>query len=189
MKQVQLLPHVASSRGFTLSELLISISIMSILSGITAVGFSSASQAMKGNAGTQQVRAQLRLARDLAISQRRSMEVQFIAPNEIRTIRWEIPSGMTTVNQYFLEGNVEFHRFSSVPDTPDGFGITGPVSFTGQTSRFLSNGHFVDEDGAFSSGNIFLAIQGQPSSQRAVTIFGGTGRSRAYRWDGTQWLE
>jgi hypothetical protein len=153
------------------------------------MGFLSASQAMRGTAGMQQVRAQLRQARDLAISQRRSIEVQFVPPNEIRTIRWEIPSGTTTLNQSFLEGTVEFHRFSSVPDTPEGFGISGPVSFTGQSSRFLSNGNFVDEDGALLSGNVFLAIQGQPSSQRAVTIFGGTGRSRAFRWDGTQWLE
>ena len=33
------------------------------------------------------------------------------------------------MNQYFLEGSVEYYRFSSVPDTPDGFGIAGAVSF------------------------------------------------------------
>ena len=185
----QLRRRIASSRGFTAPELLISIAIFSTLAGITALGFSSASRAMKGTAGMQQVMAQLRVARELAISQRRSIEVQFVAPNEIRTIRWEIPNGTTTLNQYFLEGGVEYYRFSSVPDTPDGFGIAGAVSFDTQTARFLSDGRFVDATGAPFSGNIFLAIQGQPISQRAVTIFGGTGRMRGYRWDGTQWLE
>ena len=165
------------------------VSIFATLAAISVTGFSSASRAMQGTAGMQQVKAQLQLARELAISQRRSVEVQFVAPNEIRTIRWEIPSGTTLLNQYFLEGNVEFYRFASVADTPDGFGISGAVSFTGQTARFLADGRFVDGDGTPSSGNIFLAMQGQLTSQTAVTIFGGTGRVRGYRWDGLQWLD
>jgi len=47
----------------------------------------------------------------------------------------------------------------------------------------------VDGTGAPVSGTVFLAIQGQPTTQTAVTIFDGTGQSRGYRWDGTQWLD
>ena len=166
-----------------------SVAIFSTLAAITAMGFTTAARSVKGTSGMQQAMAQLRMARDMAISQRRSVEVQFVDPGEIRTIRWEIPNGTTLVNQYFLEGNVTFHRFPAVPDTPDGFGITGPVTFQGQTSRFLSDGRWVDAAGAAVSGNVFLAIENQPMTQRAVTIFGGTGRIRGYRWDGVQWLE
>ena len=188
MPHITLRRRAVSNRGFTVPEILVAITIFSTLVALSAAGLASAGRVMQGAAGMQQVRAQLRLARDLAISQRRPMEVQFVAPNEIRTIRWEIPTGTTTLNQYFLEGNVEFHRFASVPDTPDGFGLGAAVSFTGQSARFLSDGRFVDAQGVPLSGNIFLAIQGQPTSQHAVTIFGGSGRMRGYRWDGTQWV-
>ena len=182
--------HLESARGFTLPELLMAIAIFSMITAMSAVGFSSATRAMKGTAGMQQVTAQLRMARDMAISERRSMEVQFLGTNEIRTVRREIPNGTTLINQYFLEGSVQWHRFASVPDTPDGFGIAGANSFaTQKPSRFLSDGRWVDDAGAALSGNICLGIPGQPVSQRAVTIFGGTGRMRGYTWNGTEWLE
>ena len=165
------------------------VAVFATLTGITAIGLSSSSRHFKGTAGMQQVMAQMRMARDLAISQRRSMEVQLIAPNEIRIIRWEIPTGFTTVNQYFLEGNVEFYKFTSVPDTPEGFGAGQAVTFAGQTVRYMSDGSFVDSTGAPLSGTVFLGIQGEPISQRAMTVFGGTGRLRGYTWNGYEWQE
>ena len=179
----------SSSNGFTLTELLMTIAVFSSIAGMAAVGLSSATRHVKGTSGMQQVMAQMRIARDMAISQRRSIEVQFVPPNEIRTLRWEVPSGTTTMNQYFLEGNVEFYKFTSVPDTPEGFGAGSAISFSGQTVRFLSNGRFVDATSAPVSGTVFLAIQGEPISQRAMTVFGGTGRVRGYTWNGTAWLE
>ena len=165
------------------------VAVFSTITAMAAGGLSTSSRHFKGTAGMQQVMAQMRLARDLAINQRRSMEVQLIAPNEIRIVRWEIPTGVTTVNQYFLEGNVEFHKFLSVPDTPEGFGSNEAVTFSGQTVRFRSDGKFVDATGAPLSGTVFLGIQGEPSTQRAMTIFGGTGRVRGYTWNGYEWQE
>ena len=165
------------------------VAVFSTIAGMAAVGLSSASRHFKGTAGMQQVMGQMRMARDLAISQRRSMEIQLIQPNEIRIIRWEIPTGFTTVNQYFLEGNVEFYKFTSVPDTPEGFGAGQAVTFAGQTVRYLSDGTFVDATGAPLSGTVFLGIQGQPQSQRAMTVFGGTGRLRGFTWNGYEWQE
>jgi type II secretory pathway pseudopilin PulG len=179
----------SSTGGFTVPELLIAVALFMTLTGMSVSGFASASQAIKGTAGMRQVMGQLRIARDLAISQRRSMVVQFVAPNEIRTVRQEIPSGTTTLNQYFLEGNVEYLHFGSVPDTPDGFGVSGDVTFEGEISAFRWDGRFVNEDGEPYSGNIFLGVQGQPHTQRAITIFGGTGRMRGYAWNGTEWQE
>ncbi len=178
-----------SQSGFTILELLMTVAVFSTIVAMAAVGLSSASRYFKGTAGLQQVMGQMRMARDLAISQRRSMEVQLIAPNEIRIVRWEIPNGFTTVNQYFLEGNVEFHKFTSVPDTPDGFGAGQAVTFAGQTVRYMSDGKFVDAAGAALSGTVFLGIQGEPNTQRAMTVFGGTGRLRGYTWNGYVWQE
>ena len=165
------------------------VSVFATVAGMAALGFSHTGRHFKGTAGMQQVMAQLRMARDMAISQCRSVEVQFVAPNEIRTIRWEIPSGFTTVNEYFLEGSVQFYKFTSVPDTPEGFGAGSEVTFGDQTTRFLSDGKWVDATGAPVSGTVYLAIQGVPNTQRPVNIFGGTGRVRGYTWNSNEWLE
>ena len=105
------------------------VSVFATVAGMAALGFSHTGRHFKGTAGMQQVMAQLRMARDMAISQRRSVEVQFVAPNEIRTIRWEIPSGFTTVNEYFLEGSVpvlQVHRGPGHPRRLRG-GVGGDV--------------------------------------------------------------
>ncbi|MEO2198892.1 MAG: GspH/FimT family pseudopilin [bacterium] len=177
-----------SAAGFSLPEFMITVAMFMTVAGITGVSFSTSMRAMKGTAAMQQVVSQIRLARNMAISQQHSIELQFIPPNEIRTIRWEFPNGETTLNQYFLEGNAQFCFSTTVPDTPDGFGLLGTNSFAGQTARFLPNGRFADAVGAVTSGNLFVAVPGQPQSQRAVTIFGGTGRVSGYNWNGTEWL-
>ncbi len=178
-----------SAAGFSLPEILITVAVFMTVAGITGVGLTTSMRAMKATSAMQQVVSQIRLARNLAVSQQRSMELQFIPPNEIRTIRWEFPNGETTLNRYFLEGNAQFHVATMVPDTPDGFGLAGANSFAGQTGRFLPDGRFADGAGAITSGNLFVAVPGQPQSQRAVTIFGGTGRVSGYNWNGTEWME
>ena len=44
----------------------------------------------------------------MAMNRRRSIQVQFVKPNEIRMTRFEIPSGTTTLDGSFLEGHVQF---------------------------------------------------------------------------------
>ena len=146
----------SDARGFTVPELLMAIALFATLTAIGAVGFTTASQSIRGTSGMQQVITQLRTARDLAISQRRSIEVQFVDPGEIRTIRWEVPNGTTELGRLYLEGAVAFYRFAAVPDTPDGFGISGTVSFQGQTTRFMSDGRWVDGAGTPLSGYLWV---------------------------------
>jgi prepilin-type N-terminal cleavage/methylation domain-containing protein len=178
-----------SEAGFTIIELLMVVAVGSILFAISVMGFSTAATRLRAENGETQVVWQLRLARDAAVSQRRLVEVQLIAPNQIRTIRQGIPTGTVVLNEYFLEGNVEFLQFSGVPDTPDAFGGAGPVDFGGETLSFTAEGRLVDSTNSTLSGTIFLGIQGQPGSQHAVTVFGGTGRVRGYGWNGTGWVD
>ncbi len=181
--------------GFSLIELLMVVAIGGTLAGISIMGFAQAATSMRGDNGMVQVMSQLRMARDLAINQRRVMEVQLLAPNEIRIIRQEIPSGTTMMNQFFLEGTVQFVQFSGVPDTPDGFGDNGPIDFGGANDfGFLGDGMLVDLSnpavaGTPISGTVFLGIPNQPGSARAVTVFGGTGRVRGYTWIANEWRE
>ena len=62
----------------------------------------------RGDSALYSVMSQLRTARDMAINRRRSIQVQFVKPNEIRMTRFEIPSGTTTLDGSFLEGHVQF---------------------------------------------------------------------------------
>ncbi|MEO2194863.1 MAG: hypothetical protein ABGY72_02070 [bacterium] len=77
----------------------------------------------------------------------------------MRTTQLDIPSGTTLVNQFFLEGNLEFVRFDTVPDTPDRFGATAPVAFGNETPYFIVDGMLVDGAGATLSGTMFLGLQ------------------------------
>ncbi len=181
--------------GFTLIELLMVLAIGGTLAAISVMGFAQAATSIRGDNGMVQVMSQLRMARALAINQRRAMEVQFLAPNEIRIVRQDIPAGTTLLNQYFLEGTVQFTQFSGVPDTPDGFGNSSAVDFGGANDfGFLGDGMLVDlsnpaVSGTPISGTVFLGIPNQPGTARAVTVFGGTGRVRGYTWIANEWRE
>ena len=183
--------------GFTLVELLMVVAVGGTLAGISIMGFANAATSIRGDNGMVQVMSQLRMARDLAINQRRAMEVEFLAPNEIRITRQDIPAGTTLMNQFFLEGTVQFLQFSGVSDTPDGFGDSDEIDFGGgptQQIGFLGDGMLVDLSnpavaGTPVSGTVFLGIPNQPGSARAVTVFGGTGRVRGYTWIANEWRE
>ena len=55
---------------------------------------------------------------------------------------------------------------------------------------FTSEGSFVDSSGDVLNGTMYLGHAGQdPTSARAITIFGATGLVRAWRWDGRNWVE
>lgn len=179
----------ADAAGFTMMETLMVIAIGAILAGMTIISVDQALRNARGNNGLAGVMSQLRMARDTAVSQRRSVQVEFINPNEIRLTRMEIPGGTTLVNEFFLEGNVQYLQFGGVPDTPDGFGAASPVDFGGQPTTFTAEGMLVDPAGTPLSGSVFLGIANEPTSARAVTVFGGTGRVRGYTWNGTAWVE
>ena len=183
--------------GFTLVELLMVVAVGGTLAGMSIMGFANAATSIRGDNGMIQVMSQLRMARDLAINQRRAMEVEFLAPNEIRIVRQDILAGTTLMNQFFLEGTVQFLQFSGVPDTPDGFGDSDAIDFGGNQNQqigFVGDGMLVDLSnpavaGTPISGTVFLGVPNQSASARAVTVFGGTGRVRGYTWIASEWRE
>ena len=163
--------------------------IGTILMAITSISIGHVLEATRGDAALAGVAAQLRQARDLAINRRRTIRVDFVAPNEVRTTQLDIPAGTTLISQFFLEGNVQFVQFPTVPDTPDGFGAASAIAFDNETPHFTAEGMLVDDAGAALSGTVFLGLQNEPLSARAVTVFGGTGQVRGYSWNGTSWVE
>lgn len=175
--------------GFSAVELMMTMGLMSILGSMAAVQVGNARPALKGDGAMRVVMAQLNTARELAITQRRYIQLTFTGTNVVNSIREDIPNGTTTLSSVPIEGGIQFALMSAVPDTPDAFGNASAVAFAAATTvRFSSDGSLLDQSGHPVNGTVFLAIPGESRSFRAVTVMGATGRVRGYKWDGARWV-
>ena len=182
------------SAGFSLIELTAALAIIGILSASAVMMLPNAIQTARADGGMTQVIAELRLAKDRAITERRDMEVRFVAPNEIQIWRQEVPValGRTLVHSIRLENRIEFVLMAGVPDTPDGFGNDSAVDFEDATTLFFrSEGMFTDANANLDpiNGTVFLGVPFRPETARAVTVFGPTALIRGFRWVDQQWVD
>jgi Tfp pilus assembly protein FimT len=178
-----------SSAGYSLVEAGIVIMAMLIIASFALPEFNTMRRRMSGDAALNQTVAQLRHGRELAISQRRNIELRFADERRIDLVRLEIPNGSTVLSNVILDGNVEFRLFDDLPDTPDSFGKGSAVDFGGtERLTFLSDGTLVNDDGNPVNGSVFLGLADHAETARAVTIIGSTGRVRGYRWTGKCWV-
>jgi Tfp pilus assembly protein FimT len=174
--------------GFSLAEVVIGLSILMLVSGFALLNLNSIMPGISANTAMKQTLGQLRNARELALAQRRNIEIKFLAPNQIQLLRYDMP-GTTILSTITLQGNNEFRLFDGVPDTPDSFGNVSPITFSGlEPWIFLSDGTLVNSSSNPVNGTVFLGQAGRTNSIRAVTILGATGRVRDYTWNGTEWF-
>ena len=183
-------------RGFSLLEILTGLAIISVVLAMGMLNYSSILPNFKANSAMDQLLYQLRSARERAIAHRREVQVQFIGTNQLQiTEIW--PVGTAPVDKpVSFEGGAQFIVFPSVPDIPApfNFGNTAPVYFEGLSGgppimKFSTTGAFIDGGNTLVNGTVFLGIPGRPSTARAISILGATGRVREYHWDGSQWQE
>jgi type II secretory pathway pseudopilin PulG len=180
--------------GFSLVDTMVSLAVFGILSAMALIQVGQSVPAMRADGAMRVVMGQLNQARELAISQRRYMQVRFTAPNQMQIIRTNVNTtgtviGTTVLSTVFFEGAVTFNKFASIPDTPDAFGMPSAINFgTATTLQFTTEGLFVDQTGNPLNGTVVVASPNIVNSSRAVTIFGSTGRVRAFRWDGRSWV-
>jgi prepilin-type N-terminal cleavage/methylation domain-containing protein len=174
--------------GFTLLEVLTVLALTSVILAIFVGFFPRAAAMVQGDADLRIVNWQLKLAREMAINQRRAIQLQFIPPNRLQIARVEFAGGTTVLGNSYLEHNTQFMLFPGQPDTPDGFGNPTPISFSGAASvMFTADGMLTDAAGNPVNGSVFLGQPGKEFSARALTIFGPTATIRLYRWNGTAW--
>jgi prepilin-type N-terminal cleavage/methylation domain-containing protein len=174
--------------GFALPEILMVLAIMAVIMGIGIGNFSNEMATVQGDADMNIVYWQLKLAREVAINQRRSVEVVFTPPNFISLVRHDFPNGTTVVGTAVLEHKMRFQLFQGMPDTPDAFGNATAINFgTAQQVMFTADGLFVDEAGNPVNGSIFIGQDNKPLSARAITVFAPTAGIRTYRWSGSAW--
>src|SRR5882762_7714203 len=185
-----------SQRGFSLMEILVAVGVISIILGMTMLNYSTILPNYKANSAMDQLLYQLRSARERAISHRREVQVQFIGTNQLQISELWIVGTPPVDKPVSFEGGAQFIVFSSIPDLPKpfNFGNTAAVYFGGLSGgppimKFSTTGSFIDGGNTLVNGTIFMGIPGKPSTARAISILGATGRVREYHWDGTQWQE
>lgn len=190
-------------QGFTLLETVVVVGIMGILTAMAIVGSRVPMQNYRANSALDVVSSQLRTARQISISQRRDVIItvdqvgntisyQVQPPPQVGTT--ELPGPVVTVP---LPAQTFFMLEGGVPDTPMKFGNNAAV-YIGNLSggpagmRFTPTGTF--SDGTSNNpinGTIFVGMANQPTTARAVTIMGNTGRVRPYTYVGgtLNWIE
>jgi len=186
-------------KGFTLLEAVLVIGIIFVISGIAIVqSFGSTENYVAGSA-MDIVVSQLRVARGLAISQRRSVQVTFNQTTVPYSISYQIQpapgskEALGTLNTAVLPNSALFLMETGVPNTPMNFTLCGtnPICIGNVGGgpvymQFSSTGQFTDNTGInVLNGTIFVGIPNQVTSARAITILGGTGRIREYVWTGS----
>lgn len=166
------------------------------VAGFALVNMQSMLPGMRANQAMYQTIAQLRHGRQLAVAQRRQVQLHFDGNNEIRLVRNEFPEGESVLSEVILNNECQFMKSDDIDvDTPDEFGPEelnemAAVDFgDAESLTFLSDGALVDEAGNPVSGTVFIGIPGHPEIARAITILGATGRIRGYRWTGEEWIQ
>lgn len=192
MRDESVVRDVYSHRGFSLAELLFVMGLLAIVATMAVLATPQAVATARADSALQQVIAELRGARDLAVTERRNIEVRFVLPNQVQVLRRDVvgnvETGQTLLRQVFLEGGYRFELAPGVPDTPDGFGAGGAVDFgTAAAVIFTSKGSVVDQTGDPLNGTVFVGSGGDPQMARAVTVFGPTAMVQAYAWNGASW--
>lgn len=175
--------------GFSLIEAAIVVLLLSVTSGFALLNMNNLLPGMSANSAMKQTLAQLRRGRELAIAQRRNIEIKFLGTNQIQLLRYNVPNGTTVLSTITLQGKNVFRLSSGVPDTPDAFGNGSAISFSGQPPWiFLSDGTLIDSSTNPVNGTVFLGQANRSNTARAITILGATGRVRDYKWSGTFWF-
>jgi Tfp pilus assembly protein FimT len=175
--------------GFSMVEACTVLLFIFIVSGFALLNLNGILPGMRANSAMAQTLAQLRSGRELAITQRRNIELKFVGTNQIQLVRQNRPNGTTVLSTVTLENRNQFILFSGVSDTPDSFGMGAAVYFGGPAPwTFLPTGVLVDASTSPVNGSVFLGQASHPETARAVTILGATGRVRNYKWTGTSWI-
>jgi prepilin-type N-terminal cleavage/methylation domain-containing protein len=186
--------------GFSLLELMITLSIALILAAVTFIGLRPLLNQGHVDSAYDTTLMALRNTRDLAITQSHEYYVNFNPggfPAGTIQVQYQPPTvggiaqPLQQVITYQIPADVAFQVQAGFPAAaPDGFGTgVNPIDF-GQSLAgapmnyvvFMPDGSSKDALGNFNSGVIYLT---RPTdsfySSRAITVWGATGRIRGWR--------
>jgi len=173
--------------GFGVIEMLVVLSILIIMSGIAVIKMKQSITLLDADKAAEQIASTLRYARQIALDDRRDVQVEFINNNEIKVTRRDSPTP-TVMYDANLPSGYRFGLPTGIGDTPDGYGNSSAVNFNMQNNGvFRGDGIFTDDAGIVVNGTVFT-INGSNSTARAVTLTGATGRLKKYGISGSSWV-
>ena len=179
-------------RGFSLIELMVTVTIILVVTGVAIFGMQPALQFSRVNNAYNITLAAIRQTRDSAVAQRQQYSVTFsnaAVPNTIT-----ITNGFgNVVATYQLPTDVTYQVITGIPTAaaavPDGFGSgsiaigfdQGVAGGVQNVIYFMPDGTGQDVNGNINNGVIYIARASQLYSSHAITVWGATGRMRGWR--------
>lgn len=184
-----------TERGFSIIELMVVMMIILVVSAIAVTQMGPTMQQARVDANMREVVAQFRQARELAIANRRYVQIAFPANNQIQITQLNtLTPGAGGVNPVISTVTLPspfVFNLDGMPDTPDLYGNAGPIVFESVVNGpvggmvFQSDGELVDGTTFLPiNGTVFMGYPGLPSTARAVTVLGTTGRVRGWKSNG-----
>jgi prepilin-type N-terminal cleavage/methylation domain-containing protein len=169
--------------GFSLVELMMVCAIIAIIATAAVPMLQSTMQRSDADSAAQLIVQELSMARAMAVSVHGPILVQFDPVTNSVTLA---PGTGSVRGPFILPGGITFMNSAPASDTPDALGamMLGTGSHTKVT--FLDNGTAAtDASGTtLCSGTYFLQhANGDAATIRAVTICGGTGKARVWKYD------
>jgi type II secretory pathway pseudopilin PulG len=198
--------QVKNRAGFSMIETAIVLAIFMIASAITFINIIPAMRDAKANNGVSMALMQMRLARQLAVDTRKIHVLQFNAPDRIVLQRADVAGGaLTLISNLALPTSIQFAAVAGIPTnnnlTPDNMGTgaqaidfdQGIAAGVANELWFMPDGTVQDQVRNLNSGVVYIARPTDLMSSRAVSIYGATGRARAWRLmrvgAGVQWVQ
>jgi type II secretory pathway pseudopilin PulG len=196
-----------AEQGFSLIETVLVVALAFTVMSFAVMNTVGSSSNARANSAMDAVTSQLRQAREMAIAKRRNVQVQFTAPNQIQLTVLTLPGEAVppVIAPTTLPGGLTFAVLVGT-DTPMNFGNSTAISLQqpggggAWTVMFTTSGAFCGTAQAAATlyqatnnnpvnASLFLGVVGKPTTARAVTVFGATGRVRSYYWTGVSWQE
>ena len=196
-----------AEQGFSLIEMVVVVALAFTIMAFAVMNTVGSSSNARANSAMDAVVSQLRQAREMAIAKRRNVQVQFTAPNQIQLTVLTLPGEPVppVIAPTLLPGGLSFAVLVGT-DTPMNFGNSTAISLQqpggggAWTVMFTTSGAFCGTAQAAATlyqatnnnpvnASLFLGVVGKPTTARAVTVFGATGRVRSYYWTGVSWQE
>ena len=175
--------------GFSMLEAIVVVGLIAV-SSVGIIQMKTSLAALDADKASNLVRSQLTYARQVAVNQRRNVEVEFVDDSQIILTRLNADASETVLTDVTLPAGYVFGLPSGVSaDTPDAYGNETAVYFNEEAGgTFLSDGTFVDSStSVLLNGSVFTIGSGNGSA-RSVTLAGSTGRVKQYWLSGPAWV-
>jgi prepilin-type N-terminal cleavage/methylation domain-containing protein len=193
------------NRGFSLLELMITVSIILIMGGVTFLTMQPILQKNHVNSAYDTTLEVIRTYRNMAITKSNRYILTFApgtttppgTPSTITVQFWgtgvPVAPAPVTIATYQLPADIQFGVLAGFPTSaatvPDGFGAGATAIDFDQNMglgsqnyiMFMPDGSSQDTLGNWNSGVLYMTRASDLYSSRSVTVFGPTGRVRGYR--------